>query len=277
LLDRAMMVTCPVIPETKRRDEARFWQAFEAAKPRLLGGLLEKVSNAIKNLPNVQLKEKPRMADFASWSVAALGDDFLKAYNQSIAGAVNVVLESSPIVPYIRKLAEQGATWTTKELLKRITEDATESDLKQWGWPKSPEKLAGQLRRLAPALRREGITWDSAGRTNRSRSYLLRVCPKPSPPSQESQPSPREAQPSPQLSHANPLETERRDGRDSRDGSPRTFSTCPEHGHHDQWFWNDFTEKPMCGKCYSKPPKVEWMAEDFNVSSGESGAVEERI
>ncbi len=37
LLDRALIVTLPPIPETKRRTEREFWSEFDAAKPRLLG------------------------------------------------------------------------------------------------------------------------------------------------------------------------------------------------------------------------------------------------
>jgi hypothetical protein len=39
LLDRAVVTTLPVIPDDKRRSEAKFWAEFEEARPRILGAL----------------------------------------------------------------------------------------------------------------------------------------------------------------------------------------------------------------------------------------------
>lgn len=229
-LDRSIMVTCPVISESQRQDEAAFWERFEAARPRLLGALLDKVAGAMKNLPNVTLARKPRMADFAMWSVAGLGSAFMSAYEDTIAGAVNVVLEASVIVPYLRDLAGLNATWTTKELLERITKSASDSDLKQWGWPKTPEKLAGQLRRLAPALRREGVRWEKLARSGKEgkRAYgLSRVCHEPSAPSE---PSARPSEPSAELSVSNSLKIRPADSADSSDSLPLTSEDSPATG-----------------------------------------------
>ncbi len=71
LLDRAVQVTLAQIPDDERRDEKALWVAFEAARPRLLGALLDDVAAALRTLPSVRLARLPRMADFALWSVAA--------------------------------------------------------------------------------------------------------------------------------------------------------------------------------------------------------------
>jgi hypothetical protein len=71
LADRAISLNLPVISETRREYEADFWQRFEAARPAILGALLNAISVAMAALPSVRLTERPRMADFAKWVTAA--------------------------------------------------------------------------------------------------------------------------------------------------------------------------------------------------------------
>ena len=44
LLDRALTITLPEIPEERRRDEDELWRIFEQLRPRILGALLDAVS-----------------------------------------------------------------------------------------------------------------------------------------------------------------------------------------------------------------------------------------
>jgi hypothetical protein len=71
LLDRALVVTLPTIEPHHRQTEARFSERFEKARPRILGALLTAVSGAMRELPHVQLRDLPRMADFAVWATAS--------------------------------------------------------------------------------------------------------------------------------------------------------------------------------------------------------------
>ncbi len=71
LLDRALVVTLPAIPEDARRPESELWPAFEAARPRVLGALLAAVAAGLARLPETRLARLPRMADFALWVTAA--------------------------------------------------------------------------------------------------------------------------------------------------------------------------------------------------------------
>ncbi|HEY9269584.1 PriCT-2 domain-containing protein, partial [Achromobacter sp.] len=48
LADRALVITLPTIPAARRRQEAVFWDAFEAVRPRLLGALLDAVAGALR-------------------------------------------------------------------------------------------------------------------------------------------------------------------------------------------------------------------------------------
>src|SRR4029450_12571173 len=86
LLDRAITLYLPVIPEEERKDEKVFWEEFEQARPQIFGALLDIVSTTLQRLPTTTLSRKPRMADFALWACAAAEacgwtpQDFLDAY-----------------------------------------------------------------------------------------------------------------------------------------------------------------------------------------------------
>lgn len=164
LLDRALLVVLPPIPDSRRRPEADFWAEFDAARPALLGGLLDAVAAAIRGAPGVRLAELPRMADFAIWTTAAapaLGwsaNHFLATYAGNRAAAHEVALESFSVAPLVRELAEAGP-WegTAAELLERLSTMATEQAKRQKTWPATARTLAGALRRAAPSLRRVGV------------------------------------------------------------------------------------------------------------------------
>jgi hypothetical protein len=128
LLDRALILYLPTIPEAKRQDEKAFWQAFEQARPTILGALLDTVSAALRTLPTVQLAHKPRMADFAVWACAAAGacgwtaQDFLDAYQGVREAAYELTLEASPVAPFLRQFVANRSQWvgTASELLAEL-------------------------------------------------------------------------------------------------------------------------------------------------------------
>ena len=125
LLDRALILYLPSIPEQKREPESKFWSDFEAARPTLLGALLDVVSGALARLPNIELPKKPRLADFAVWVTAAeplLGwseGAFMDAYVQNQSSANDLALEASPIAAAIQALVRDGEfEGTATDLLK---------------------------------------------------------------------------------------------------------------------------------------------------------------
>ena len=70
LADRAVFLTLPHVHEGRRRPEKQVWHDFEAAKPLILGALLDAASHGMRTLPEVRLDHLPRMADFVLWSTA---------------------------------------------------------------------------------------------------------------------------------------------------------------------------------------------------------------
>jgi energy-coupling factor transporter ATP-binding protein EcfA2 len=118
-LDRCVTIRTPRIAGQQRRPEKEFWREFDAAKPRILGALLDAVSAALRNIASVRLDRYPRMADFAAWAVAAepgLGlksGTFLRAYEANRAEANRAAIEVSPIGEAIIDfmLTVKGISW----------------------------------------------------------------------------------------------------------------------------------------------------------------------
>ena len=165
LLDRSLIVSLPRIPKYQRRQEEALWAELRPQVGRLLGALLDAVVVGLKRSGEFQLEELPRMADFAHWVAAcepALrwpAQTFLSAYEISTDGAVALALEASLLSTAIQALAEIGFEGTATELLNHLERDLVDEETKRKkAWPKGPNALGDQLRRLAPNLRAIGIS-----------------------------------------------------------------------------------------------------------------------
>jgi len=165
LLDRSLNITLSAIPEDQRKDERSLRQAFEAARPRILGALLDAVSAGLANEANIRLDRLPRMADFALWIAAcepALGwapGTFIEAYTANRASANDAAIEAAIIGPVLQAFMRERITWqgTSTELLAELEEVADDRTRHRKEWPGSARKLSGDLRRIAPNLRTAGI------------------------------------------------------------------------------------------------------------------------
>ncbi len=195
LLDRAIQVVLSEIEDDRRQDEEELWPAFEAARPRLLGALLDAAAGALAALPDVRLARKPRMADFARWAVAAeraeaatepapsdaAASPFLAAYAGIREEGWHQALEASAVGPALVELLEEALAdgpWRgrAKDLLGRLNERADDQARRGKDWPKTPKGLSNELRRLVPALRGIGIvvTFGERGGHQGSRIITIR-------------------------------------------------------------------------------------------------------
>jgi primase-polymerase (primpol)-like protein len=180
LLDRSLLVTLQAMPEEERRPERELLERFEAARPRLLGALLDAVSAALRELPAVRLERLPRLADYALWAVAlerALGwpeGSFLEAYRGNRHSADATALEADPIAAALEGLVAEAGAWvgTATELLEALGERVGEEERRGRAWPRNARTLAGRLRRLAPNLRRLGVDVECR-REGRGRQRLV--------------------------------------------------------------------------------------------------------
>jgi len=177
LLDRALVLTLPMIPDDKRRTEKALWSEFERERPAIFGALLDAVSCALRNESSVHLDRLPRMADFSQWVVGAepaLGlkeGYFMRAYTGNRESANDLALEASPASALIVAFVEDCGRWdgTASELLTELNSRASDEVKKQYGWPKSAQGVGSILKRLSPNLRAVGISAErGSGRQRRS-------------------------------------------------------------------------------------------------------------
>lgn len=168
LIDRCIVVDLQPISESQRRTDHELQKQFKLAAPRLFGALLTCLSKALRELPNVQLAEKPRMADFALFGVAlerALGwepGSFMEEYKRANCENVTMAMEHSPVAIAVLQFMEAntvGYSGSFSELYTKLTK--IKPDMA--GWPKSPKGLANQLKRQSTALKIVNIeiTFDS--------------------------------------------------------------------------------------------------------------------
>ncbi len=187
LLDRTMLVALRAIPEDQREQELVLWQRFDAVQPLIFGALLDAVAAALRNLPTVDIRALPRMADFAAWVTAGESDfgwaagTFLAAYREGVAGANDVVLEGSLLAEPLRDCVacwgEEGWQGTASDLLHELGTRVDDETRRKKGWPKTARALSGQARRLAPTFRNVGvdITFDRASNSGRKRLITVRL------------------------------------------------------------------------------------------------------
>lgn len=182
LADRSVFLTLEPISEEKRRPEAALWAAFDAERPKLLGVLLDAMVEGIKRLPATHLKKLPRMADFALWASAcetALwpAGTFWSAYCTNRSEAAQSVLEADSIALLVRELVDQRTVWTgtCADLLEELSSLLSDVTARPKGWPDSPRKLSGRLRRAAGPLRTVGIEIEFSREGSRTRSRIITI------------------------------------------------------------------------------------------------------
>lgn len=166
LLDRALVLHLPSIPEDRRRSEEELRREFEQARPRILGALLGAVSTALSNIETVKLERSPRLADFARWATAAepalttTPGAFMAAYENNRAAANEIVLDSSPVGTALLAFMQrrEEVTLTAGQLLKELNVVASSETRKLREWPRTARGMGDALRRVTTTLRAAGVS-----------------------------------------------------------------------------------------------------------------------
>ncbi|NEA43504.1 ATP-binding protein [Streptomyces sp. SID11385] len=179
LAERTMVLDLQPITTAGRRGEEELDAAYNAARPSVLGAILDLLSAVLAALPGVVLDNKPRLADFArvlaavdqvnGWTTLA---DYVAAAESVNTDALAGDVFGSALVKY---LDEQGPfTGTAAQLLDLLPPP----DGYHPQWPKDATRASGRLKRIAPLLRTVGITYDDTQRTpDRTRQRLIRLVP----------------------------------------------------------------------------------------------------
>jgi hypothetical protein len=182
LSDRCIFITLPPIKDEARLTEDALNRKFDEARPGILGGLLNAVSEALKNQKSVTLPSLPRMADFAKWVVASEPSlpwppgAFLAAYNENRKGAYTSALDSDVFAVAFREWFEGLEEWTgtASDLLQSLEREQDDKLLRHQAWPKDATRLSTRLRRLSGFLRRLGIDVEFPDRSGKSRQLTIR-------------------------------------------------------------------------------------------------------
>ncbi len=178
LLDRTLLFELVRISEDDRMEEQVFWQEFEQERPFILGALFDAIAGAMRLYPQINLRQLPRMADFARWGCAisqALGyreDQFLMSYQRNLLGGVEAAVEADLVAAAILEFAKDRPAWegTPTKLLEELNKlPSTNQNAK--GWPKVPHSLTRRVNKIKSALADMGITVD----TSRGKKREVRI------------------------------------------------------------------------------------------------------
>jgi hypothetical protein len=182
LASRALVIRLRTLREGEYRPEDELFAEFDAARPRIIGALLDAVCAALRNMASTRLAHAPRLADFAKWLVAAspgLGWDpqrFLEAYAGNRRDVSDAAFDADPVAVAVHKLITAGYLegWigSATELLVLLDAYAPERLRKSNIWPSSAVSLGKRIDRAAPLLRAKGITVDHS-RVGAARTIIL--------------------------------------------------------------------------------------------------------
>lgn len=186
LIDRSIILSHPVIPSTQRIPESEIWQRFNNDLPEIMGGVFNALSTGLRNIDSINIREIPRMADFAMFACAAsesfgaTPETFMQAYKNNLLNANRTSLELNPIsialIEFINDRSKcPNMTWEgtmtrlREELLFFIPLDLHSSSY----IPKTPQALSNSLKRLSPMLKGESIHIERLPRASGARNYKI--------------------------------------------------------------------------------------------------------
>jgi len=177
LIDRTIVVELPRLSEEQRLTQREANRRFDAARPRVLAGLLDAVALALRNRDSVRLSAPPRMADFAEVAVAAeqafavpVGT-FLAGYEVARSEGAETAVEADPVAGAVIEFMKDKSFWegSASESLKALPKPEEAR-----GWPRSANEMASQLKRAAPQLRKLGIEVAKPPRSSRGRRWCFK-------------------------------------------------------------------------------------------------------
>lgn len=173
LLDRAIVVTLPVIPPEERRTEEEIHCEAADLYPKILGILCDGIHAYLRNGPAV-LPDKPRLADYFRMAEAAIAACGYPA--GSVIGAYRATqdeieldnLQKTATYRALCKRIKAGNCWEggLGQLLDELRMLVHSADLRHL--PDTPNGMETWIRRNGTALRLAGITANRHGKHKRT-------------------------------------------------------------------------------------------------------------
>ena len=176
--ERAIIIELLLIDPSQRKTEKEYWAEFELDKSIIYTGILDGIVSGLKHQNDVEIAEKPRMADLAEWVTGCerelgMEGNFLKAYMANQATSKQDGIEASPIGAAIMTLMADRASYsgTPTELLKKLEEVSGSSLSASREWSATTKQLHGSIKRLMPSFRSIGI--EITQKKSGSRKYVI--------------------------------------------------------------------------------------------------------
>lgn len=183
LLDRTIVIDLEPIPEKNRKPEKQIEAEIAEKRGKLLGSLLDSTVDGMRKIGTIKLPNLPRMADFAEWAYACLGDEgdaFLEAYGVVRNNTVLDLAEDNRIPAAVCEFVDlqAGFRWEggATDLLTALNECFhIYPGQEPFGWPRSPDKMGAELRRFTPAIIAKDVSVAYARTGNKRKIVLQRV------------------------------------------------------------------------------------------------------
>jgi hypothetical protein len=197
LADRLLPIRLDVIAPQDRLEETEMWPQWQSVHPRILGALLTLTWQVLTALPSVQLKSKPRMADFARVLAAVdkvLGTDGMARYLATQNALASESLTGDQFLMAMLDTLEGTFEGTSAELLEMVPKPNHPPK----EWPGNARRLTQRLNRQAPVMRKVGWTIENDNGANKTHTTRWKIRGplsdfgdiSPSPPSPQVSPPP---------------------------------------------------------------------------------------
>lgn len=182
LLERAIVIHLPRIPDSKRRTEDSLYDELKQIDGKFLGALLDIISVGLGRIDKINPEHLPRMADFAKVVIACEPacpwneGDFRRAYEANRRDADSSLIQGSfpeALLEFGRTLPEGEWTGTATELLSRLSDLKADDVRYLEDWPRSPKALSGELTRLRSVLGEAGVSIRHHRSSDRHRRRLI--------------------------------------------------------------------------------------------------------
>lgn len=170
LLDRAILLNLDRISSADRKEEKQVWEDFNRDKASILGGAFTTLSKALSLEPTIPPISLTRMADFTRWGFVIAealelgGDNFLKAYNDSLAEGSREAIANHPVASALVALLANTNKWsgTITELLHALGEVASRERISTLSklWPTAPNYVTRRLNEVRSDLQEIGINYE---------------------------------------------------------------------------------------------------------------------
>ncbi|MCC6295789.1 MAG: ATP-binding protein [Pseudomonadales bacterium] len=173
--ERMLPITLQPIQGAARLCDADIWPQWEAARPRVLGAILDAAAGVAGMIPFVRLESKPRMADYSRIVAAVdavLKTDGLRTYSGKQGALALDTLSGDAVFAAIAEHCGHGFTGTAADLFTLINPERPPR-----GWPTDARAVTQRLRRLAPVMRKAGWRVSDDGAANHAKVIVWSIEP----------------------------------------------------------------------------------------------------